>query len=58
MGLKDVDIRLYRLMNEGKFPRPVKLSTNRVAWREDDVNAWIENLPVSQGFQNGGRDNG
>ena len=31
---------LYRLIAEGKFPKPFKLSEHRVAWLEDDVAAW------------------
>lgn len=31
----------YRLMNWGKFPRPVKLGPSRVAWRESDVQGWM-----------------
>lgn len=33
---------LYRLMKTGEFPQPVRVSTNRVAWREGDVKLWIE----------------
>jgi len=34
---------LYRLMEEGRFPRQVKLPGGRsVRWREDHVRAWIE----------------
>lgn len=43
---------IYRLMNEGKFPRPVKLSKNRVAWRSYDIENWLSNLPKSGGLKN------
>lgn len=33
---------VYRLMSDGDFPRPVKLSANRVAWIEAEVQAWIK----------------
>lgn len=39
--------QLYNLMNEGRFPRPVKLSARAVGWRESDVQAWIEQRPVA-----------
>lgn len=32
---------LRRLIDRAQFPRPLKLSSNRVAWREPDVSAWI-----------------
>lgn len=32
---------IRRLIDRAAFPRPVKISPNRVAWREPDVNAWI-----------------
>jgi prophage regulatory protein len=32
---------LYDLVKDGKFPRPVKVSANRVAWLESAVAAWI-----------------
>jgi prophage regulatory protein len=40
VGLSDTTI--WRLMREGKFPRPVRLSENAVGWRELDIDAWIE----------------
>ena len=33
---------IYDWMDQGKFPRPVALGPRAVAWREDDVLAWIE----------------
>lgn len=34
---------LYRLVNEGDFPKPVQLSGKRsVAWRFREIEAWIE----------------
>ena len=33
---------LYHLISVGMFPRPVKLSARAVAWRESDIEAWIE----------------
>lgn len=41
---------IYRLMKTGNFPRPVKLSPNRVAWRKADIMAWLDARPVAEGF--------
>ncbi len=30
----------WRLQQLGKFPAPVRISTNRVAWRESELLAW------------------
>ncbi|WP_367183373.1 helix-turn-helix transcriptional regulator [Phenylobacterium sp.] len=38
-SLSEMSIR--RLMERDQFPKPVKLSSNRVAWREPEVAAWI-----------------
>ena len=44
---------IYRLMNEGKFPRPLRLSPQRVAWRMADIENWLAQLsPTSGGFYN------
>jgi prophage regulatory protein len=33
---------LYRLIQEGKFPRGIRLSARATAWSLKDVSAWIE----------------
>jgi prophage regulatory protein len=33
---------IYAEMKAGRFPKPYKLSTQRVAWLESDINEWIE----------------
>ena len=33
---------LYALVKDGKFPKPIKLGARSVAWRVEDVEAWIE----------------
>lgn len=38
---------IRRMMERQEFPRPVKLSANRVAWREPDVNEWINGRSVA-----------
>lgn len=32
---------LYRLIADGRFPRPVRLTATAVAWPSDEVSAWI-----------------
>lgn len=36
---------LYRDMEQGRFPAPVRISLRAVAWRASDIDAWIESLP-------------
>lgn len=33
---------IYAQVKAGKFPAPVRLTENAVAWRESEINAWIE----------------
>jgi len=33
---------IYRLIADGDFPKPVRISKGRVAWRERDLTAWLE----------------
>ncbi|MDP3334501.1 MAG: AlpA family phage regulatory protein [Methylococcaceae bacterium] len=32
---------VWRLVREGKFPKPIKLSTKISVWKADDVLAWL-----------------
>lgn len=32
---------IYRLIDEGKFPKPFQLVPNRNAWIESDIDAWL-----------------
>ncbi|MFV0269908.1 MAG: helix-turn-helix transcriptional regulator [Draconibacterium sp.] len=34
---------IYRKISQGKFPKPVRLGKNAVAWRSDDIQDWINN---------------
>lgn len=36
---------LWRWIREGRFPKPVRLGANCIAWRADDVNQWINSRP-------------
>ncbi|MGM0984993.1 MAG: helix-turn-helix transcriptional regulator [Pseudomonadota bacterium] len=33
---------LHRMINEGRFPAPVKVGKRSVAWVESEVKEWIE----------------
>ena len=33
---------LYRMMNSGTFPKPVRLSERTVGWLRRDIEEWIE----------------
>ena len=32
---------IYRLLNEGKFPKPIQLTPMRIAFDAEKVDAWI-----------------
>lgn len=34
---------LYRKINDGTFPKQIKLSTRCAGWRESAINAWLRN---------------
>jgi predicted DNA-binding transcriptional regulator AlpA len=36
---------IWRLERQGKFPRRLRLSGNRIGWRAEEVLEWIESLP-------------
>ncbi len=40
-GIVYSKVQLWRLERAGKFPRRVKLSPQRVAWIESEIDAWI-----------------
>lgn len=56
MDIKLVDIRevaaitgisrstIYNLRKENKFPKPVNISTRRIAWHLRDIADWTEKL--------------
>jgi prophage regulatory protein len=33
---------IYQMVNEGRFPRPVRLGGRAVAWLETEVNDWVD----------------
>lgn len=32
---------IYRLIDEGQFPKPLRLGPNSVRWSENELQAWI-----------------
>ena len=36
---------IYRMMEAGTFPRPVKIGQRAVAWPESDIERWIAERP-------------
>lgn len=38
---------IYRLMEQGKFPRPLRTSHQRVAWPLEVIEAWKNSRPVA-----------
>lgn len=53
LARRDVEARtslsrtsIYRLAKAGQFPKPVQITQNRVGWRADDIEAWIETRTV------------
>lgn len=37
---------LYRRIQEGTFPAPVRLGPRSVAWRQSDIASWLASRPV------------
>jgi prophage regulatory protein len=44
---------LYYFINEGTFPRPVKLGKRTVAWKKSEIDEWIDNRERSMSGQGG-----
>lgn len=34
-------VTIWRKVGAGTFPQPLKISDNRIAWRESDIEAWM-----------------
>ncbi len=34
---------LYRWTRDGNFPKGMRLSSNMLRWKQDDVESWLEN---------------
>lgn len=40
---------IYRAMQQGAFPRPVRVGPAAVRWRLSEITAWLESRPVARG---------
>ena len=40
---------IYKMMQNGEFPRPVKIGPTAVRWRASDIRAWVESRAVARG---------
>jgi prophage regulatory protein len=41
-GISYSRVHIYRLIKKDKFPKPIRLGANRVAFVEREIDAWIE----------------
>ena len=48
-GLPYSRCHLWRLARVGKFPAPVRLGANRIAYRESEIRAWLASRPRAHG---------
>lgn len=46
-GLKKSSI--YAKVQQGTFPKPVRIALRAVAWRADEVKEWVDSLPRAMG---------
>ena len=40
---------IYKMMGQGRFPRPLQLGIQCVRWRAVDIESYIESLPFTKG---------
>ena len=43
---------IYRLMDEDRFPRPIRVGPKAVRWLESDIDAWVASRPRAAGAGN------
>ena len=41
--------QLWRMVRDGQFPRPVKMSPRVTAWKVRDVRVWLAERPLAGG---------
>lgn len=37
---------LYRMIRAHEFPAPIQVGKRRIAWRQSDLDAWLESRPT------------
>lgn len=40
-GLGVSTVTLWRMVRDGQFPKPIRISARRVGWSEESVRAWL-----------------
>lgn len=45
LGIVRNRMTLYRWIERGHFPAPIKIGPSSVAWRESEIEAWLERQP-------------
>lgn len=48
-GIEYSRVHIRRMIQDRRFPAPVQLSPNRLAWRLSDLATWKASRPVSLG---------
>ena len=43
---------VYRQMDEGAFPRPLKVGVRAVRWLESEIDSWLSSRPRASGYTN------
>tara|TARA_B100000686_G_scaffold304161_1_gene341582 strand:+ start:475 stop:675 length:201 start_codon:yes stop_codon:yes gene_type:complete len=38
-------VTIWRMERAGSFPQRINISPNRIGWRDDDINKWIDSRP-------------
>jgi prophage regulatory protein len=39
---------IYRKIDDGTFPRPLKLGANKIAWLESEIDDWIASIAAAR----------
>ena len=42
---------IYRLEAQGHFPKRIKLGEKAIAWRQDEIDDWIQARPIAQPYR-------
>jgi len=42
---------IYKAMQQGEFPKPIKLTSRAVGWRQSDIEAWLARRVASSGCE-------
>lgn len=40
---------IWSLTKQGKFPKPLKISSQMTRWKKSDIDAWLENPSAWEG---------